>query len=150
MKRALAVVDDTDASERLVGEAGELAAGVDAELVVLAVTPEEEYEGIRESRDRAGGRPYTVDQAAEDARQRAESVARVALGDLDVEHEAVGSVGRVANRILTIADEHDCDHVFVVGRRRSPTGKAIFGDVAQSVILNFDGPVTVLMDEGEE
>lgn len=150
MERALAVVDGTDASERLVGEAGQLAGGVDAELVVFAVTPEEDYEGTRESRDRAGGRPYSVDQAAEDARQRAESVARVALEDQDVDYETVGSVGRVADRILRTAEDRDCDHVFVVGRRRSPTGKAIFGDVAQSVILNFDGPVTVLMNDGDE
>jgi len=33
--------------------------------------------------------------------------------------------------------------VFVRGRRRSPTGKAVFGDTAQAVILNFDGFVTV-------
>ena len=150
MDRALVVVGDTDADERLVREAGELAAGVDAELVVFSVTPEEEYEGRRESRERAGGSTYTVDQAAEDARQRAESAARVALDDLAVEYRAVGSVGRVTNRILAAVDEHDCDHVFIVGRRRSPTGKALFGDVAQAVILNLDGPVTVWMNEEDD
>lgn len=150
MKRALAVVGETAASERLLAEAGELAAGVDADLVVLAVTPEGDYGDTRESRSRAGGQPYSVDQAAEDARQRAESLARQVLDGIDVEYEAVGSVGSVADRILGTADERDCDHVFVVGRRRSPTGKAIFGDVAQSVILNFDGAVTVLMDDGDD
>ena len=147
MNRALAVVRDTDMSDQLVSQAGELAAGVDAELVILAITPEEEYAGTRQARDKAGGNTYSVDQAAEDARQHAESVARTALKDFDVEYETIGSVGDPKVRILSVADQHDCDHVFVIGDRRSPTGKAIFGNVAQSVILNFDGPVTVLMDD---
>lgn len=147
MDRALVVVSESDTIERLVREAGELAAGADAELVVLGIQTEEEYAGTRESRDRAGGRPYSVDQAAEDARQRAKSVARVAVEDFDIEYDALGSVGDPADRILQVADEQGCDHIFLVGRRRSPTGKAIFGDVAQSVLLTFDGPVTVLMDD---
>lgn len=147
MNRALAVVRDTDTSDRLVSHAGELAAGVDAELVILAITREEEYAETREARERAGGKPYSIDQAAEKARQHAESVARTALADVDIEYETLGSVGNPKDRILSAADEHGCDHVFVIGDRRSPTGKAIFGNVAQSVLLNFDGPVTALMDD---
>lgn len=145
MKRALAVVGDTDESGHLVREAGELTAGVGAELLVLSVTPEDDYGAVRESRQRAGSQHvYSIDQAVEDARQTAESIARDALADLDVDYEAVGSVGPVTDRILTTAAECECDHIFIVGRQRSPTGKALFGDVAQSVILNFDGPVTVM------
>jgi len=35
--------------------------------------------------------------------------------------------------------------VFLTGKKRSPTGKAVFGDRSQAIILNFDGPVTTLL-----
>ena len=147
MNRALAVIRESDTSTNLVSQAGKLAAAIDAELVVLEITPEEEYAGAREARERSGGKTYSLDQAAEDARQQAETVARAALEDIDIEYETVGAVGDPEVRIISVADEYDCDHVFVVGKRRSPTGKAIFGDVAQSVLLNYNGPVTVLMGD---
>lgn len=51
---------------------------------------------------------------------------------------------------LNAAEAHNCDHIFIAGRRRSPTGKAIFGDWVQRVLLNFDGLVTVSLDEEGE
>jgi nucleotide-binding universal stress UspA family protein len=48
--------------------------------------------------------------------------------------------------VLAEARHRGCDHVFVTGRKRSPAGKAIFGDVAQRIVLEFDGAVTVLAE----
>jgi nucleotide-binding universal stress UspA family protein len=45
--------------------------------------------------------------------------------------------------ILDHAEEHDVDALVLGGRKRSPTGKALFGSVTQSVILNTDRPVVV-------
>ena len=60
---------------------------------------------------------------------------------LDVE---IGeSSGDPAESILELADEEDADLVVVGGRKRSPAGKALFGSVTQSVILNADRPVMV-------
>ncbi|ELZ06028.1 universal stress protein [Natrialba asiatica] len=47
--------------------------------------------------------------------------------------------------LVVVAAEYDCKHVFIAGDKRSPTGKALFGDEAQSVLLHFDGPVTALI-----
>jgi nucleotide-binding universal stress UspA family protein len=51
--------------------------------------------------------------------------------------------GDPANQIVQLADEMDADMVCVAGRKRTPTGKVLFGSVTQGVILNTDRPVLV-------
>lgn len=150
MRKALVVTDATEGVERLVREAGELAAGVGASLVLLHVTSNAEYEDDRramEDVDAIEGGSYDVSQAGEGAREFADDLGQGLLDDLDVAYDPVGKVGDEYDRIMETARERDCDHVFVPGRKRSPSGKAIFGDLAQQVILNFDGPVTILIAE---
>lgn len=145
MERALAVVEGTEETKQLVREAGELAAGVDAELLLLHVTTEEEFS------DRANtlasipnyDTEYSIDQARDGARQFADDIGREVFEGLDVEYEAIGALGDEQETILDVAAKRDCDHLFISGRKRSPTGKALFGDLTQAVILEFDGAVTV-------
>ena len=150
MERALAVVRaKSDVTEALVREAGELAAGTDASLSVLHVMPEEEYDermSVRLERKQGG---FSIDEAEQEAKQIASEVSRKALAGIDVTAETLGVVGREERMILDVADERDCDHVFIAGRRRSPSGKAVFGDLTQRVLLNFDGMVTVQLYDGQ-
>lgn len=149
MERALVVVEPTDSLDELVGEAGTLAAGVGAELVLLHVTTESEYEQDRKAMENVVGdesRTYHVDQAREGARQFTADIGRDLLAGVDVEYESVGAVGSKSEEILRAVEEYDCDHVFIAGRKRSPTGKAIFGDTAQQVILNANQPVTIVTE----
>jgi len=149
MKRALVVVEDTVMHRTLLKEAGELAAGVDAELVLLSTMTEAEFETDRETMDTIASvenTNYGDEAVLETARRFAKEIATEEFEEPDLEYTAVGAVvedGERANEIVEIADKKDCDHVFIPGRRRSPAGKAIFGDTAQSVILNFDGRVTI-------
>lgn len=153
MERALVVVeaaDDidiqpTEASIEITTMAGELAAGVGAEVYVMHVTTEDRYQDRLDSMASVDELDvqYNVETAAKGAQQFAANVANEALADLDVEVRAIGRLGDVEEKVLTVADDFDCDHLFITGRRRSPTGKAIFGDLAQSLILNFEGPVTI-------
>lgn len=51
--------------------------------------------------------------------------------------------GDPAEEIIELAEEQDADLICVAGRKRSPTGKALFGSVTQEVILTTDRPVLV-------
>lgn len=65
------------------------------------------------------------------------------LEDVGVEVELVESSGNPADEILKHAQEYDADQICVGGRKRTPTGKALFGSVTQEVILGTDLPVLV-------
>jgi nucleotide-binding universal stress UspA family protein len=151
MDEALVVYDE-DTTE-LLEEAGELAAGVGANLTVLALMTEDEFEDTREALDVVAQEEHTSydDSVVLDAaRNEARDVVKELYADLDLEWEVTGAIvgdgDSEAENVLEIADDRDVDHVFLSGQKRSPTGKAVFGDRAQSVILNFDGPVTTLLD----
>lgn len=148
MERALAVVEPTDAATELVRQAGELAVGVDADLVLIHVTTEQEYSARREAMGSigSGAENYTVSKAQKGATRFAHDIGQEVLSELDVEYEVAGLIGEKAETILETAQQHDCDHIFLAGRQRSPAGKALFGDATQRVVLDFDGPVTVVTE----
>jgi nucleotide-binding universal stress UspA family protein len=148
MNRALALVESDTATKALVHEAGELAAGVGAELLLLHVTTEDEFEeqsdalaGLAEYAD-----AYGSANARDGAQQFARDIGTEVLEGIDVDWRPIGALGDTATEVVDVADEFEADHVFISGRERSPAGKAIFGDIAQDVILNFDGTVTVTTD----
>ena len=51
--------------------------------------------------------------------------------------------------IVAAADAVDADAICVSGRKRSPTGKAVFGSVTQDVILSSDLPVFAVPIPGD-
>ncbi|MFW6003448.1 MAG: universal stress protein [Halanaeroarchaeum sp.] len=156
MKRAIFVAQRDSAETRdLLREAGDLVDGVDGDLFVLHVMPEAEYEERAESRRESGaleknGGEYStfpITEAETAARDFAEELGEDVLGGHPVEWDPIGTVGREGRSILEVADDRDVDHLFVVGQRRSPSGKAIFGDLAQRLIIEFDGPVTTVLPD---
>lgn len=151
MNRALVVVTDTDRSDRILREAGELAASNGAELVLLSVTPTEEYERTQDAIAAIGSSDvvYTIEQAEESSTRKLKTAAARALTGLDVDYHTKVVFGRKVDSILDVAEAYGCDHLFIAGRRRSPTGKALFGDLTQQALLAFDGPVTVLLGDEE-
>jgi nucleotide-binding universal stress UspA family protein len=147
MRKALVVVDAAEGVDRIMREAAEHAVGVDGSLVLLHVTTDDEFEDNQDAMTEVTGMEggtYDVSQASEGARQFADDLADKVLRNIDVEYETVGKVGNKFENIMQAAQDYDCDHIYMAGRKRSPSGKAIFGDTAQRVILNFDNPVTVL------
>lgn len=68
------------------------------------------------------------------------------LEERGVDVQVTESSGDPGDQILDAAEEADADLIIVAGRKRSPTGKALFGSVTQTVILNGDRPVMVAGD----
>lgn len=75
--------------------------------------------------------------------------ARETLEDAGVEYVLDEESGSPADEIVEIADERDVDAICVAGRKRSPTGKALFGSVSQNVILDTDRTVIFAHVEDE-
>jgi nucleotide-binding universal stress UspA family protein len=152
MDRPLVVTDPSDRAPELIQEAGGLAEAAGVPLIVLTVVSQEEFENDSEvlrSISNVEGREYQPGPA-----EYAEAVAGSAVSDLlsdfDIETETIGrkvnSDDERSNVIREVARENACDYIFLVGRRRRPTGKVIFGDTAQDVILNFDDYVVTLTE----
>ncbi|MFC6907181.1 universal stress protein [Halalkalicoccus tibetensis] len=146
MERALVVAEDSEVGRQLLKEAATLAAGIDAELVVLQVLDEKRYDGSLERKVQSGNSNQidSIDDITEELRLTADALASDIVDG--VSYQSIGRVGKLPDIIIDTAVNMDCDHIFIVGERRSPTGKVVFGDNAQSVILQFDGPVTTLID----
>jgi len=65
------------------------------------------------------------------------------LEGVDVKVNLLEASGDPADEILRIAEEYGVDQICIGGRKRSPTGKALFGSVTQDVILGTNRPVLV-------
>ncbi len=72
---------------------------------------------------------------------------RAPLDDAGVAYEIRGAVGEHGKTIVDLASAVDADRVIVGGRKRSPTGKAVFGSTAQEVLLSAPCPVTFVRGE---
>lgn len=65
------------------------------------------------------------------------------LAEAGVDYTVTESSGDPAESIISLADDQDADLIVIGGRKRSPAGKALFGSVTQTVILNAGRPVMV-------
>jgi nucleotide-binding universal stress UspA family protein len=134
----LAAVDADPGAERVARAARELAERIGTDLVVLHVKPGHAFEELGPS----GSGP-----SSDEATDEAESVARDVVADTVDDPSTVTTSGRVGDpveEILTAVEESDADYLVVGGRKRSPVGKAVFGSVTQSLLLDADVPVTLV------
>ena len=153
MAGSLAVVmAESDAEAELIETAGAFSECRDTELSVLRLASPESYESIAETMETIGeveGTSYGDEQIREGITGNTADLVTDALGETTLSPEVTLRIvedDERADAILEVARENDCDHVFLVGQRRSPTGKALFGDITQKVILNFDGEITLSME----
>lgn len=71
------------------------------------------------------------------------------LEDAGIDYEYHEASGQPATELIAAAADVNADMVCVSGRKRSPTGKVVFGSVTQAVILGTDRPVTTVRPSKE-
>jgi nucleotide-binding universal stress UspA family protein len=149
MDKILTIVGPSETDFELLEEAGAIAAAADVEVIILSLVIEDsDYASVDriqswKNEDTEGG---ARGPPAEVAAQFAASAGTDILEPLGVSYTVIGESvedTRPSVKIIDIAENHGCDHVYVANRSRSPAGKALFGEIAQSVILGFNGFVTV-------
>lgn len=133
----VAAVDRSERAASVLEHARRLADDAGLELHVAhvgAASVPNPKGGFDPDRDRA----VTVQRSGGIAREIAEDVG--GLG----EYEAVGLEGDPATALLEYSAEHDAEYIVVSARKRSPLGKAMFGSVTQSLLLDADRPVVAV------
>lgn len=128
-------------AEAVAGAAATVESG-DVTALLLHVFDGDELSSTRENIDSSGS--VTVDDLA--ARKSGIVAAREILQDAGVSVEVRGleQAETTADSILTVADEAGVERLYLYGRKRSPTGKAVFGSTLQRILLNATVPVTVV------
>lgn len=140
----VAAVDRSDRAPAAVAEAVELAEAYGDEVHVVHVLNQAEFIELERTSVDDTGQPVPMDRV----RQVAVDITADIVEQVGADAEAIGLVGNPADEVLRYADEHDARFIVLAGRRRSPVGKAVFGSVAQDVLLGADCPVvTVMADE---
>jgi nucleotide-binding universal stress UspA family protein len=140
MYRVLVAVDSNEERAEAVARAVADLPGDPDTIEVVLLNVFEEFAGTDE------GRRITSDDLY-DAEEFPESVDAAHAIFADGGHDPVRrrDHGEPAKRITAVAADVDADLIALSGRKRSPTGKALFGSVTQSVLLSADRPVLVAM-----
>lgn len=131
---------DEDRAERLADAVADVAAPTGAPVVLLHVFTREEFDDVVATLDFEDAGAAEADDVA-----RRRSVVRdvsAVLDDRGIDVTIRGGVGSHGESIVETAEDVGADLVYVGGRKRSPTGKAVFGSTAQAVLLNSPAPVT--------
>lgn len=131
---------DRDRAEKLARTASDIAGPAGANVVLAHVFTDEEYQHTLENLRVGDADSTTPDEVA-----RRHATIRT-IGDTlessDVDFEVRGALGEHGESIVDLAESTAADLVIVGGRKRSPTGKAVFGSTAQEVMLSAPCPVT--------
>ncbi|MDS0260931.1 universal stress protein [Haloarcula sp. S1CR25-12] len=138
--RILVAVDDSPQSNAAVTYA--VSRHADADITLLHVI---EYTEKKTSPSRGGrGRDEGWYAAEREAAEELFDAARETAADHGVELSSDIVDGKPSSEITQYAADHDIDTIVMGMRKRSRTGKAVFGSTAQDVLLSADGPVVAI------
>ncbi|ELY63828.1 universal stress protein [Natronococcus jeotgali] len=138
----VAAIDGEDGSKRVLEEGWKLAERFEEPLHAVFV-----YEGS--SHKALINKSLDVDDSMspDEVEALAARLVTEASDGITDASEAIGRTGDPAKEIIEHANDVDASYVVVGGRSRSPVGKALFGSVTQSVLLDADCPVLAVMNE---
>jgi len=134
---------DADRLEQLAETAIDIAGPAGATVALAHLFTHDEYDTARSNLDFDADSEVTPDVIAR--RYVTIRDLRDAMEGAGVEYTTHGRTtnsDEIGEGIVGLAEEVGADLVVIGGRRRSPTGKAVFGSTAQEVLLNAPCPVT--------
>ncbi|GGN88734.1 MULTISPECIES: universal stress protein [Haloarcula] len=137
--------NDKDRIDELAATVTDIAGPTGAEVVIAHVFTDDEYENVVDRLEFESAAEADPDEVADRHTTVRELEKR--LNDAGIELSVRGAVGNHGQQIVDLAEEVSADLVVVGGRKRSPTGKAVFGSTAQEVMLNAPCPVTFVRGE---
>lgn len=119
-----------------------------AEVVLAHVFDEDEYQSALRNLDYdANDRPDPDEVVARYERLR-DMGHRLEANGIDYDQRGVLHEGEEKGEaIVDLAEREGIDMIFVGGRKRSPTGKAVFGSTPQYVMMNAPCPVTFVRSD---
>jgi nucleotide-binding universal stress UspA family protein len=132
--------NDANRIEELAATVTDIAGPAGADVVIAHVFTDEEYETVVDRLEFDAVAEADPDDVAD--RHTTVRDLRDQLHDAGIDTSVRGAVGDHGDQIVALAKDTAADLVVVGGRKRSPTGKAVFGSVAQEVMLNAPCPVT--------
>ena len=137
---------DADRVERLAEETIDVAGPAGSTVVIGHVFTQSEYD---DALDKLDFDTQAEEVSPNDVATRHATIRELAslLDEAGVDYVVRGAVGDHGKAIVDLAEEVDADRVVVGGRKRSPTGKAVFGSVAQEVMLSAPCPVTFVRSD---
>lgn len=142
----IAAVEPNSGSGTVVTKARELADALDEDLHVVHVNNQyESTERIRRSSQANPGEAVDTENSKREAKAEAEQIGSEGAESFT----AVGLVGYPGQEILSYADDANASYLVLGGRRRSPVGKALFGSIAQEVILGAEQPVVSIRTDSK-
>ncbi|WP_331233007.1 universal stress protein [Natronorarus salvus] len=133
----VAAVDESERAGPIVEEAARLGAAMELPVHVIHVLTREGFVELEQTSVTRSNGPVPM----EDVIEGATAVARRAAEEAHADATAVGLMGDPAEEVVTYADEHEAEYLVIAGRKRSPVGKALFGSVVQSMLLDAPCPV---------
>lgn len=137
----IAAVDRSERTDVIVEQGRKLADAFDTELQAIHVLNPSELRELERVTFEKTGEAVEMERVKEAAAK----IARESIEEISPEAEAVGLVGDPSQAIADYVQDQAPEYVVIGGRKRSPVGKALFGSVTQSVLLNVDEPVITVM-----
>lgn len=140
--------NETDQIEQLTQTVVDIAGPAAATVTLGHVFSKDEYEELREQLQFDSDSEVTPSIVAE--RNSNYQKLRETLSDAGINSTVYARLSNGVSdgdRLVELAEDVDADLVVVGGRKRTPTGKAVFGSTAQTVLLNAPCPVTFVRSE---
>lgn len=145
----IAAVDRSERAKKAVVEAVKIANAFGDTVHVVHVLSESEFLELEQTEVNKSGRAVEMDRVREHAAELGKEASSGATGEdgFPVDVEYVGLVGDAVTRIVEYADDQDARYIVVGPRKKSPTGKVLFGSTSQQVLLSASCPAVVTMAE---